>query len=81
MGAKQSFRRCDSVDVRHRMLRNAKIRAWLNLRLEDAWKPLQMGGEQALGRVALLASDSEDERIKLAALRTSVARWKTRPPA
>lgn len=53
-----------------RSLRIANIRAFLNTRLEGAWKPLQMGGEQALARVALLAEDSVDERVKLAALRT-----------
>lgn len=54
----------------HKSLRIAKIRTFLNQRLEAAWKPLQMGGEQALARVALLAEETEDERVKLAALRT-----------
>lgn len=45
------------------------IRAFLNERLEDAWKPLQMGGEQALARLARIASadirDLYDENGKL----------------
>lgn len=53
-----------------RLLRNPKVRAWLNERLEDAWRPRQMGGEQALGRVADLATWGSDDRVKLAALRT-----------
>lgn len=51
----------------HRTLRTAKVRAFLNDRLEAAWEPLQMGGSQALARVALLASDAPDDRVKLAA--------------
>lgn len=38
-----------------RTLRNPKVRGWLNPRLEKAWQPLQMGGEQALGRIGLIA--------------------------
>lgn len=52
-----------------RSLRIANIRAFLNDKLEDAWKPYQMGGEQALGRVGMLASEAEDDRVKLAALK------------
>lgn len=54
----------------HRSLRLPKVRAFLNGHLENAWKPLQMGGEEALGRVALLASDDPDSRVRHAALRT-----------
>lgn len=53
----------------HWKLRKPKIRAFLNTQLEETWKPLQMGGEEALGRVALLAGGSKDERVKLAALK------------
>ena len=53
----------------HHTLRNPKVRAFLNPQLEEAWKGLQMGGEQALARVALLA-ESDDQRVALAALRT-----------
>jgi hypothetical protein len=53
-----------------RDLRKPKIRAFLGRQLEDAWRPLQMGSEQALARVALLASDAPDDRVKLQALRT-----------
>lgn len=52
-----------------RLLRNPKIRAFLNPLLEDAWKPLQMGGEQALARVAVLATDARKEGVRLAALK------------
>lgn len=50
-------------------LRIAKVRTFLNGRLEDAWRGWQMGGEQALGRVALLAAEDADSRVKLAALK------------
>lgn len=32
------------------------IRTFVNRRLEDAWRPFQMGGDQALARIAMLAS-------------------------
>jgi Terminase small subunit len=54
----------------HGLLRLAKVRAFLKERLEDAWRPLHMGADEALGRIALLASDDPDSRVKLAALRT-----------
>lgn len=54
----------------HRTLRLPKILAFLNPQLEAAWKPLQMGGEQALARVAILAGSDRDSRVRLAALRT-----------
>lgn len=53
-----------------RLLRSARVLAFLKDKLEDAWRPLHMGADQALGRIALLASDAEDDRVKLAALRT-----------
>lgn len=53
-----------------RTLRLAKVRTFLNEHLERVWKPLQMGAEEALGRIAVLAEDTTDERVQLAALRT-----------
>lgn len=53
----------------HRLLRKPKVRAFLNPLLEEAWKPLQMGGEQALARVALLATEARKEGVRLAALK------------
>lgn len=53
-----------------RTLALPNLRAFLSSRLEAAWKPYQMGGEQALGRVAVLAAGAPDDRVKLAALRT-----------
>lgn len=52
-----------------RALRITKIRAFLKERLENAFRPYQMGGEQALAMVAMLAEDTADERVKLAALK------------
>lgn len=39
-----------------RSLRNPKLLAFYGPRLEEAWKPFQMGGEQAAGRLAIIAS-------------------------
>ena len=39
-----------------RTLANPCIRAYLNQRLEDAWRLFQMGGEQALARIGMIAS-------------------------
>lgn len=52
-----------------RALRSVSIRAFLNPRLEAAWRPYQMGGEQALARVAELAADDPDSRVRLSALK------------
>lgn len=53
----------------HRALNNPKLRAYLNHRLEDAFRPLQMGGDEALARIAMIASsdirDLYDEKGKL----------------
>lgn len=54
----------------HRSLRNPKIVNFLNPLLEAAWKPYQMGGEQALARVGVMAASALDARVRLAALRT-----------
>lgn len=54
----------------YRCLRNPKIVAFLNPLLEEAWKPFQMGGEQALARVGAMAVNALDARVRLAALRT-----------
>lgn len=53
----------------HRTLRLAKVRGFLNERLEQAWKPLQMGGDQALARIAFLVEETKDDRVRLAALK------------
>lgn len=53
-----------------RALRNPKIVNFLNPLLEEAWKPYQMGGEQALARVGVMAASALDARVRLAALRT-----------
>lgn len=53
-----------------RLLRSAKIRQFLHAKLHDVWKHYQMGGEEALARIAQLASDDPDSRVRLAALRT-----------
>lgn len=45
----------------HRTLNLPKVRRWLNTRLEAAWKGLAMSGEEALGRIALQASQDADE--------------------
>jgi hypothetical protein len=53
----------------HRALNNPKVRAYLSQRLEDAFRPFQMGGDQALARVAMIASsdirDLYDEKGEL----------------
>lgn len=54
----------------HRLLHHPKVRIFLNTRLEVAWKPYQMGGEQALGRIGVMAMAATDPRVRLAALRT-----------
>lgn len=53
-----------------RMLRLVKVRQFLSVKLHDVWKHYQMGGEEALARIAQLASDDPDSRVRLAALRT-----------
>jgi len=40
----------------YRTLNLPKVRSFLNAQLEGAWKPLQMGGEQALARIARIAA-------------------------
>ena len=40
----------------HHLLKTPKMREFLNAKLEEVWKPLQMGGEQALGRIAQIAT-------------------------
>jgi len=52
-----------------RALRSVSIRAFLQPKLEAAWQPYQMGGEEALARVAELAVDDSDSRVRLAALK------------
>lgn len=53
----------------YRCLTKPHIRAHINEQLEKAWKPLQMGGEQALARVARIAAadirDLYDEKGEL----------------
>lgn len=65
-----------------RSLTNPNIRAYLNERLEDAWRPLQMGGDQALARIAFLVEETTDDRVKLAALKVileQTGKLKTHP--
>jgi phage terminase small subunit len=52
-----------------RTLAKPDIREYLSDKLEAAWERLRMGGDEALARIAMIAREAPDDRVKLAALK------------
>jgi len=65
-----------------RALRNTKIRAYLAQRLEGVWTQFHMGGDEALARLAFIIHETDDDKVRIAALKVileQTGKLKTHP--